>query len=79
MPTIFILFGFRFMFYTNEHTPIHVHVTKGGARAKFTITPVLLIENHGMKPNEIKLIESIIEENRETISEHWNTFFNRIK
>ena len=29
MPTIFILFGFRFMFYANDHEPIHVHVVKG--------------------------------------------------
>ena len=29
MPTIFILFGFRFMFYANDHEPIHVHVIKG--------------------------------------------------
>lgn len=26
MPTIFIFFGFRFMFYSNDHEPIHVHV-----------------------------------------------------
>lgn len=29
MHTIFILFGFRFMFYANDHEPIHVHVVKG--------------------------------------------------
>jgi len=36
MPTIFILFGFRFMFYANDHEPIHVHVIKGDVSAKFT-------------------------------------------
>ena len=36
MPTIFILFGFRFMFYANDHEPIHVHVIKGDVCAKFT-------------------------------------------
>ena len=49
MPTIFIVLGFRFMFYSNEHAPIHVHVTKGGASAKFSIAPVQLVENKGMK------------------------------
>ena len=34
MPTIFILFGFRFMFYANDHEPIHVHVIKGDVSAK---------------------------------------------
>ena len=31
MPTLFTLFGLRFMFYSNDHEPIHVHVVKGGA------------------------------------------------
>ena len=79
MPTIFIVLGFRFMYYPNEHSPIHVHVTKGDAIAKFTISPVMLVENHGMKTNELKLIESIIEENEELIAEHWNNFFNKSK
>lgn len=34
MPTIFILFGFRFMFYANDHEPIHVPVIKGDISAK---------------------------------------------
>lgn len=79
MPTIFILFGFRFMFYANDHEPIHIHVIKGGTKAKFTISPVTLVENHGLKPSELKLVESIIEENEEIIAEHWNKFFNKTK
>ena len=77
MPTIFILFGFRFMFYANDHEPIHVHVVKGNISAKFTLFPVELIESNGLKPVELKLVESVIEENEEVISEHWNKFFNR--
>ena len=76
MPTVFILFGFVFKFYSNDHEPIHIHVLKGGSKAKFTLFPVQLIENIGMKPSEIKLIESIICENQEVIAEHWNRFFN---
>ena len=79
MPTIFILFGFRFMFYANDHDPIHVHVIKGSAKAKFTISPVTLVENYGLKTSELKLVESIIEENEEVIAEHWNKFFNKTK
>ena len=79
MPTIFILFGFRFIFYSNDHEPIHVHVVKGNAKAKFTIFPVKLVENNGLKASELKLVESVIEENQEIIAEHWNKFFNGIK
>ena len=62
MPTIFIIFGYRFQFYSNDHTPTHVHVVKGRSKAKFNIFPVELVDNKGFKPQEVKLIESIIEE-----------------
>ena len=79
MPTIFIIFGFKFKFYSNDHTPIHVHVEKGGAKAKYQLFPIRLIDNYGFKNGELKLIESIIEENVETISEQWNNYFNNNK
>ena len=79
MPTIFILFGFRFLFYANDHEPIHVHVVKGDIHAKFSIFPVRLVENNGLKPSDIKIVESVIKENTEVIAEHWNKFFNNNK
>ena len=79
MPTVFILFGFIFKFYSNDHEPLHIHVIKGGSKAKFSLFPVQLVENNGLKPAEIKLVESIIEENQEVIAEHWNRFFNKTK
>ena len=29
MPTIFSFFGLRFVFFSNDHEPVHVHVIKG--------------------------------------------------
>ena len=77
MPTIFIMFGFRFLFYSNDHDPIHIHVVKDDISAKFNILPVALVENNGLKPAELKMVEAIIEENQEVIAEHWNKFFNK--
>lgn len=79
MPTIFKLFGFSFLFYANDHEPIHVHVVKGKQKAKFTLFPVRLVENNGLKKSELKLVEAIIVENKEIIAERWNKFFNQYK
>ena len=79
MPTVFILFGFIFKFYSNDHEPLHIHVIKDGNKAKFSLFPVQLVENYGLKPAELKFVESIIEENQEVIAEHWNRFFNKSK
>lgn len=38
-----------------------------------------LVKNNGLKSSELKLVESIIEENQEVIAEHWNKFFNKAK
>jgi len=39
MPTIFIISGLRFMFFANDHEPIHIHAVKGDAEAKFSVMP----------------------------------------
>ena len=76
MPTLFIVFGFRFMFYSNDHEPIHVHVIKGNAEARFQVQPdIVLLDNNGLKPAELKLAESLVEENKEMIIERWKAFF----
>lgn len=75
MPTIFTIFGLRFMFYSDDHEPIHVHVTNGGREAKYNVRPVKMVYNHGFKKHELSLIESLVEENIEVIIERWNEFF----
>lgn len=77
MPTLFILFGLRFFFYSNEHEPIHVHVRSADGEAKFRIEPLELIENKGLKSREITLAESIIDENMEIIKERWSEYFDK--
>lgn len=77
MPTIFIFFGFRFMFYSNDHTPIHVHIIKDGNEAKYNVEPIEQIYNHGFKKHDIALIESIISENEDIIVERWKEYFNK--
>lgn len=77
MPTLFILLGFRFFFWSNDHDPIHVHVSKGDSEAKYEVETLKLIENFGFKRNELRLIESIIDENKEIIIERWNDYFKK--
>lgn len=77
MPTVFIFFGFRFLFYSNDHEPIHIHIIKDDCEAKFNVCPIEQIYNHGFKKHQIAIIESIIEENEMIIVERWKTFFNK--
>ena len=77
MPTLFILFGFRFSFFANDHLPIHIHAIKGKIYAKIQVLPkVELIENKGLTASELKKVIGVVEENKDIIIERWNDFFN---
>jgi len=67
------------MFYSNDHEPVHVHVIKDPKHeAKFCVEPeVQLIENNGLKASELRLAESVIEENKEIIINRWNEYFKK--
>ena len=76
MPTIFIIFGFVFKFFSNDHEPIHVHVIKDDREAKNNVVPtVSQVYNHGFKKHELSMIEGIIEENASVIIDRWHEFF----
>ena len=77
MPTVFIFFGFKFLFYSNDHEPIHVHIVKDDCEAKYNVSPIEQIYNHGFKKQQIAIIESVLEENAEIIIERWKNYFEK--
>lgn len=78
MPTVLLQNGYRFFFYTNEHLPIHIHVKKGGAKAKVILVPsIVLDKNYGFKPSEVSKFIEIIVENSEYLIEKWHETFDQ--
>ena len=78
MPELFRAFGIRFFFFSSEHLPIHVHIRNSDGEAKFSIKPSKLIINSGIKNNDLKLAESLIEENEDLIETKWNDYFKSL-
>ena len=75
MPTILVIFGLRFYFYADEHLPIHVHIENSDGKAKIILEPnINLIENNGIKPQDIKRAINIANEYREEFIEKWKEF-----
>ena len=76
MPTVFIIFGYCFKFFSDDHEPVHIHVLKDNHEAKYNLDPeVTRVFNHGFKKNESSVIEGILEENVTVIKERWKEFF----
>ena len=80
MPTVLKLLGMRFYYWAREHEPVHVHVQKGAAEARFDLEPeIVLTTNMGLKPHELAIAEEVIRENRDFMIEHWKLFFKNSK
>lgn len=79
MPEIFRFFGFSFYFYSREHKPVHVHVEGNNGYAVFDLAgeDFVLREEHGIKANDLKKIQGIIDENKDIIVDRWNEHFDK--
>jgi hypothetical protein len=77
MPTILKVKGFRFFFFSNDHSPMHIHVEKGNGTAKFNLFPVELIKSKRFTANDIQYIRKLILENQEIFKLKWDEYFNR--
>jgi hypothetical protein len=54
-----------------------VHIENEDGDAKFEIKPIKLVANNGIKNKDIKLAQSIIEENEEMIEKRCNEYFKK--
>lgn len=85
MPQIYQYFGFVFFFYSNEHTPIHVHVAHGGKQSVFeiimengTLKEIRCREKTGSEPlaaKDKKTAEMFIQKYYKNIIDKWVKFF----
>jgi hypothetical protein len=79
MPVIFRSEGYAFFFYSNEgnpREPLHIHVRKGEAIAKFWLYPeVCLSESYGLNSQEQSRLATIVASRCQEIEEAWHEFF----
>ncbi len=76
MPTIHYEQGFRFSFYSSDRQePPHVHVAKGGHKAKWWISPIGEAVNLGFNRRDQSTIRRIIEANQGKMLVAWRAYF----
>ena len=81
MPTVFYYKGYRFFFYSNENNePVHIHVEKAEASAKFWLEPgIEEVYSYGLNSKERKEIRGVIERRYNDIIDSWNDHFGSEK
>ena len=77
MPTSLRIGPYRFFFYAGDRNePVHAHVQRDDAEAKFWLNPVRLAWNRGFSGAELRRIERTAEENESRLMEIWNDYFD---
>jgi len=81
MPVVFENKGYRFFFYSNEgdpREPLHIHVRKAEAVAKFWLEPEPVVaEAYDMSSRELRELLEVAVENKDLIRRYWNEHFSR--
>lgn len=77
MPTVAQIGPYRFFFYSNEgdESP-HIHVKREAKVGKFWLDPVELAAPGGFPSHELREIERLVMEHRETWIGMWHEYFN---
>lgn len=78
MPTLLMVEGFRFHFFSREgQEPPHVHVRKGDAIAKLWLQPVQLAFSEGFNPAELRRVRELTFAQQAEFRARWNEYFGR--
>ena len=82
MPTVLLILGWRFYFFSNENNePIHIHVSKAEMEGKFWLDEnsfeIREEFSYNMSPHDKREVRKIIFEHFEYITEQWKQFQNR--
>jgi hypothetical protein len=79
MPVVLRYKGYKFFFYSNEGEPLeplHIHVRKAEAVAKFWLDPEIAVaESYAMTSSELRVLIEVAEKNKELIERYWNEYF----
>lgn len=76
MPTILRIGPYGLYFYSHEpNEPPHVHIDRDKSSVKFGLEPVSLGNNLGFSAKELRKIQSVVQEKKQTLLEAWYGYF----
>lgn len=73
MVTVLRQHGMRFVIYTADHEPPHVHVY-GDGEARIDIVSLSVITQGGMSDRDVRRAVDTVEQNKTLFLDSWRTF-----
>ena len=77
MPTVLRIDGYRFFFFSDEHTPEHIHIEKGDSYARIEIESLKVTDAYNLNSKELKKLVSLVTKNKDKLKGTWNEYFKQ--
>ena len=77
MPTILRIDGFRFFFFSDEHTPLHIHIEKGDGYARIELDTLKVTDSYNLNSKELKKLRILVTKNNEKLAKAWHEHFKQ--
>ena len=77
MPTILKIDGYRFFFFSDEHTPEHIHIEKADAYARIEIASLKVTDSYNINSKELKKLLNLVQKNKLELQGAWNEYFKQ--
>ena len=75
MPTVLRIDGYRFFFFSDEHTPEHIHIEKGDSYARIEIESLKVTDSYNLNSKELKKLLSLVTKNKDNLKGTWDEYF----
>jgi len=75
MPTILRIDGYRFFFFSDEHTPEHIHIENGDSYARIEIESLKVTNSYNLNSKELKKILELVSKNKDKLKGAWDEYF----
>lgn len=76
MPTVFRHGPYAFVFFSSDQNePLHIHVKRDRAIAKYWLAPVSLANNRGFKKAELRKVAKLVVKYQQRLIEAWHDYF----
>ena len=77
MPTIFKIDGYRFFFFSDEHTPEHIHIEKADSYARIEIKNLKVTDSYNLNSKELKKLLKLVSANKTKLQGAWDDYFKQ--
>ena len=77
MPTVLRIDDYRFFFFSDEHTPEHIHIEKGDSYARIEIESLKAADTYNLNSKELKKLVLLVTKNKEKLKGTWDEYFKQ--